>query len=83
MFSLPLGRGGSGIQGVKQGLKGIKKCALIYKNIGNLYEESKRFSDLKGKLQMKSASREFSSLGPKNRDSGCQADHGAGALSRR
>lgn len=62
----PQGRGGSEIQVVKQGLKGRKISTLVDKNVGNLYEDSNRFSDFKGKLETTSPSREVSSLSPKN-----------------
>lgn len=53
-------QGWSGIQGVKQGLNGIKTFALVYENIGNLYEESKMSSYFKGKLQMEESQAERS-----------------------
>lgn len=76
-------RGWSGIQGVNQGWEGVKTFALLCENIRDSYEESKRFSDFKGKLQMKSPKQAGQSLQPTDRDGGCQAVNRAGALSRR
>ena len=56
-FSSLLGRGGLES-------RGQARFALICKNIRNLYEESKRFSDFKGKLQMKSPKQRGQSLRP-------------------
>lgn len=57
-------RGWSGIQGVSQGWEGVKTFALLCENIRDSYEESKRFSDFKGKLQMKSPKQAGQSLQP-------------------